>query len=412
MLKSETVARIPLFQGLPQEDLEKIRTAFTAVPLAKGATVFRAGEMADALYYVFSGRLGVFLTVEGKEQQVGQKNPGDFFGLKSILVTKLRTATIRALEDCQLFKIQRHDFTPFLANDVIFGRMIKYLSEHNYFADRGAPGRSPMFAFCSAKGGVGKTTLAANLAYAIANKGHQPVLFLDFCLEFGEARALFGKRSPQQTDLPIQLPLKVDDRFEAWLYQSDRHPNLYFLDFPPGLDAALTLRQGLDSSILEGWFQRFRERFAYVIVDLPATFDKVTLCTLKQATRILLVSDMDYFGMRSSRAFLREIREYDRDLFDRISIVLNKARALPGQAAETFEAVFEKPVPFVFPPFSPLGLRNDKEPFFIDTHPGNEITCLFYRFLNNLTGLSVPVKLTQRLWGQVSDTARIVIDGE
>jgi CRP/FNR family cyclic AMP-dependent transcriptional regulator len=86
-----------------------------------GEVVFQAGTPADCMFVVRSGQAGVVVdgvTVETVE-------PGGFVGEMGLLDEEVRSATVVALTDCDLVRIDRRRFlflvqqTPFFAIEVM-----------------------------------------------------------------------------------------------------------------------------------------------------------------------------------------------------------------------------------------------------------------------------------------------------
>jgi CRP/FNR family transcriptional regulator len=75
------VAEIPLFHGLPSEQLEAVVTAMADQTFDRGQTIFSEDEPAAGFYVVESGKVKIFkLSAEGKEQILHIMNPGESFG--------------------------------------------------------------------------------------------------------------------------------------------------------------------------------------------------------------------------------------------------------------------------------------------------------------------------------------------
>ncbi len=78
-----------------------------AVKFKSGDIVFREGEASNFVYYVQSGKYGVF----HKKQHVGYVTPADIFlGEMSFLLDNCRSATVRAEEDGKLIRISKKSF--------------------------------------------------------------------------------------------------------------------------------------------------------------------------------------------------------------------------------------------------------------------------------------------------------------
>jgi len=78
------------------------------VVLARGETLFRQGDPADALYFVVSGRLQATVCHPGRERViVGEIGPGEPVGELGILTGQARGAEVSAIEDAELLRVSR-----------------------------------------------------------------------------------------------------------------------------------------------------------------------------------------------------------------------------------------------------------------------------------------------------------------
>ena len=63
------IAETPLFNGLPQEQLDKLARIAVEKKYRKGQTLFAEGSKAIGLFVIISGKIKVYkLSLEGKEQ--------------------------------------------------------------------------------------------------------------------------------------------------------------------------------------------------------------------------------------------------------------------------------------------------------------------------------------------------------
>ena len=105
------VRNVPLFSLLPDAQLLLLTQALSRKPYPKGSTVVAAGDPADALYIVISGRLKVLMSdKEGREVILAILNQGDFFGEMGLIDQAPRSATVVATGSCELLTITRADF--------------------------------------------------------------------------------------------------------------------------------------------------------------------------------------------------------------------------------------------------------------------------------------------------------------
>ncbi|MGK5087288.1 cyclic nucleotide-binding domain-containing protein [Bdellovibrionota bacterium FG-2] len=77
------------------------------------------GEMTWGLYLILDGMVGVYKRnkLTGVDYDVGQLRTGNFFGEMSLVDEYPRSATVRALSDCQLFSITKEGFQQFLSKN-------------------------------------------------------------------------------------------------------------------------------------------------------------------------------------------------------------------------------------------------------------------------------------------------------
>ena len=77
----------------------------------RGSAIMHAGDPADSLYIVISGRLKVMMgEADGKEVILGIIGPGEIFGEMGVIDDSPRSASVIAIEPCELLSVTRRDF--------------------------------------------------------------------------------------------------------------------------------------------------------------------------------------------------------------------------------------------------------------------------------------------------------------
>jgi CRP/FNR family cyclic AMP-dependent transcriptional regulator len=129
------IRNVPLFSLLPSTQLVLLTQVLLRKPYPKNSTVVAAGDPADALYVVISGRLKVMMSdKEGREVILAILSQGDFFGEMGLIDQAPRSATVVTIEPCELLTITQADFTKCLQKNfeltmnVILG-LVKRLRE-------------------------------------------------------------------------------------------------------------------------------------------------------------------------------------------------------------------------------------------------------------------------------------------
>jgi len=72
-----------------------------------GETIVRQGDTGDCMFVVQSGQVEVVQKVNEGEQRLAVLDTGDFFGEMALFEREVRSATVRALSDSRVLKIDK-----------------------------------------------------------------------------------------------------------------------------------------------------------------------------------------------------------------------------------------------------------------------------------------------------------------
>ena len=116
---STTVLRtVPLFAGFPDDQLRTLSGLVTRRTVPRGAVIIVEGDPTDSLYIVISGRMRVLMSdADGKEVILAILGPGEFFGEMGLIDDSPRSATVMAVEACELIVINKRDFKKCLSEN-------------------------------------------------------------------------------------------------------------------------------------------------------------------------------------------------------------------------------------------------------------------------------------------------------
>ncbi|HOI29706.1 MAG TPA: Crp/Fnr family transcriptional regulator [Melioribacteraceae bacterium] len=111
MPSSEFLAYVPIFSEIPMDTIEKIEKIGTRRMFNKNDVILMEDEVGSALFVIVQGKVKVARTSsDGREVILTILSDSDFFGEMAILDGQTRSATVVAIEDSELFLIQRNDF--------------------------------------------------------------------------------------------------------------------------------------------------------------------------------------------------------------------------------------------------------------------------------------------------------------
>lgn len=181
----------------------------------------------------------------------------------------------------------------------------------------------------SAKGGVGKTTIASELAtyLALVNVGRRKlrVCIVDYNIDFGDVRSTLqvGTDGSDLTNWAAEIqelirkgkdPEKIvysKDKIEAKLHR-DKKSGLYILPAPITNEDSMGIETISLSVILDNIIQN--GEFDYVVCDTGNNTRDSTMVALEKATTILLIMTQNVNTAICDKAFIATMKSIDFDL--------------------------------------------------------------------------------------------------
>jgi pilus assembly protein CpaE len=170
-----------------------------------------------------------------------------------------------------------------------------------------------------AKGGVGKTTLAVNLAVTFAHAAREQTVLVDFYSQFGAVATMLNLTPRRTLAELIPLAAELDERLveESLETHSSGLKVLVGTARPQPLDL-------FSPEVMERLLGILKRSFRRVIVDVPPILHSGTLYVLSHSQRVVLVANgLDL----TTAANTRELMEVIQGTYvppDRIHVVLNR----------------------------------------------------------------------------------------
>jgi MFS family permease len=96
----------PLFAWLPPLGLERLASVVAPVEIRRGEVLLREGDPGDSAYLLAEGEL----VAERGGREIGRIQPGEVVGEIALLHDAPRMASVRALAECRLLRIDRDEF--------------------------------------------------------------------------------------------------------------------------------------------------------------------------------------------------------------------------------------------------------------------------------------------------------------
>jgi pilus assembly protein CpaE len=226
-------------------------------------------------------------------------------------------------------------------------------------ASAGANGE--IFAFVGAKGGVGTTTTAVNVATALAKVAPSQTLFADLHLAHGDAALLFGA----EPRFSIVDALENTHRFDEAFFKGLITPTKAKADLLASSDRALVQHAGVPQ--FRGVVEFAAQLYRYVILDVPRP-DAMAIDALDLASRIVVVTNQELSAVRSASRLASALR--DRHGRDRVLVVVNRSDKQSEIGQADIEKVVAAKVKHMLPSDYRLALEalNKGRPLALDNH--------------------------------------------
>lgn len=181
----------------------------------------------------------------------------------------------------------------------------------------------------SNKGGIGKTTIATNLALKIAEATGERVCLVDLNLQLGDITTFLDITPSFDISYVITHISRIDEAFLLSSLEQYKNKELYILADPPNVEQA----EEISSEDITSVLSMLKEMFAYVIVDTSSSFDMKTLTCLDISDIILLISMVNLPSIRNCQRCM--------DLFHRLEYQTNKIKLVVNRYIEDEEITID-----------------------------------------------------------------------
>lgn len=174
------------------------------------------------------------------------------------------------------------------------------------------------------KGGVGRTTLAVNLAVAMAGEQRQTVTLVDGSFQFGDVGVLLNLNPKNKSIIDVVADASSTDEDLVDTTLINHSTGIKVLLSPPSPEMAelITVEQ------MRRMMKRLRDTNDFTVVDLWPHFNDVSLALLDMSDVILTILTLEITNIKNIRLFL-EVAE-QLGYADRLKLVLNRADSAFG----------------------------------------------------------------------------------
>ncbi len=196
-------------------------------------------------------------------------------------------------------------------------------------------------AIASPKGGVGKTTVATNVAVGLAKRYPQQIVLVDLDIHFGDCASALNLEPEFSLPDTIQGAM-TRDMLTLKSLLTRHESGLYVVPGSESPVAADTVTPNDISNLLA----MLAKEFQYVVVDTAPGLSEHTLAVLDKANEIVLVTTLDVPGVRGLRKELETLDDLDM-LPEARHVVLNFFESSRGLTIKDVETTIGEEVDIV-----------------------------------------------------------------
>ena len=211
------------------------------------------------------------------------------------------------------------------------------------------PGAKPVgrtVAVIGAKGGVGTSTIAHNLAWTVAREQDTATVIADLDIAFGTASLNFNQDPPQGIAEAVFAPDRLDSNLLDRLL-SKCSDNLSLLAAPATLDRAIDLAEPAFDNLLD----LLRAAVPCIVLDVPHLWTAWSRRMLIGADEILIVASPELASLRNAKNLLTMLQQ-NRPNDRKPRVILNgvgvpkRPEIAPAEFAKSLDTTLAASVPF------------------------------------------------------------------
>jgi pilus assembly protein CpaE len=240
-----------------------------------------------------------------------------------------------------------------------------------------------VFAFLGAKGGVGTTTLAVNVATALAQSRVGRVLYVDLHPAYGDAALFFGAEPKFSVLDALENTHRLDEAFLKGLVVRTKSG----LDLLASSDRSTVVSP--DAQRVRALIDFVSRHYAHVVLDVPRS-DSSAIDALDGTSVIVIVANQELSTVRGASRMVSTLRQrYGKD---RVQVVVSRYDAAAAFGQADIERVTGGAIRHLFPSNYRLAVEalNKGCPLVVENH--NKLAGSIVGFARNLAGITPTLK--------------------
>ena len=248
----------------------------------------------------------------------------DFAGLDEIagklkLVTSKIIITSVNYSTNTIIKALRLGAKEFLPKPVLREDLVRVLSMLASISPENEVSQSKIITVYSNKGGIGKTTIAVNLAAELAKVTKDTVALVDLNLQLGDISTFLNLNPPFDVNYVIRRLIDKEENILIKGFEKYKDLSLYVLSDPSYIEQS----ESITTQQITTLFSALKKVFPYIVVDMSSSIDSISLKILDSSDWIMFTTIVNIPAIRNAQRCLNlfRSRKYPSN---KVKIVINR----------------------------------------------------------------------------------------
>lgn len=201
-----------------------------------------------------------------------------------------------------------------------------------------------MITVFSNKGGIGKTSIASNLALELAKITKENVALIDLNFQFGDVTSFLDIKPSFDISYMLKNVNTINKDFLLSTMEKYKNTSLYVLADPPDFKQVANVTHKQVAKL----FEILKESFSYIVVDTDSNFDEKTITALDYSDMLFLVTIVNLPALRNCQRCLDLFDKlgYDKD---KVQIVINRFMENDEISSDDVEKLLQKRIYWKIP---------------------------------------------------------------
>lgn len=171
----------------------------------------------------------------------------------------------------------------------------------------------------SNKGGIGKTSIAVNLAVELAQMTKEKVALIDLNLQLGDVATFLDMTPPFAMDYVANNIVNLDETELLKTLTKYKNTSLYVIADPLNIDKS----QEITAEQIKNILNALKKTFSYIVIDIGTNIDSKTITALDMSDIILLIAIVNLPAIRSTQRCMELFSKlgYNKD---KVKLILNR----------------------------------------------------------------------------------------